>query len=245
MKRNALFFILLVFVFPLYSQDSKDNLDKSNSLESYYIENAMDFTIAGDNENAIKQLDRAIETNPKFTSAFIMRGDIKSQMKDYKGAMDDYDRAIDINPGDPEAYKSRGNVKVKLEDFTGAINDYTLAIEKNANDAEAYNFRGIAMATAGNYDGAIKDYNNALELNPKYSEAFANKADAKIHLGKYFDAIKDCNFAIQFSGLAFAYYLRGLAKANLSDKMGGCMDMSKSGELGYQDAYIMIKKYCQ
>ncbi len=245
MKRNVLFFLLLVFVLPLYSQDSKDNQDKTSNPESDYIENAMDFTIAGDNENAIKQLDKAIAVNSKFTSAFIMRGDIKSNTKDYKGAMDDYNRAIEIDPSDPEAYKARGTVKVKIQDYTGAINDYSLAIEKNSNDAEAYNFRGVAMATSGNYDGAIRDYNNALELNPKYAEAFANKADAKIHLGKYFEALKDCNFAIQFTELAVAYYYRGLAKVNLGDKMGGCLDMSKSGELGYQDAYIMIKKYCQ
>ena len=243
MKRNVLLFVLLLFVFPIFAQVNKDN--EEGGKESDYLENAMDFTIAGDYENAIKQLDKAIAINPKFTSAFVMRGDVKSQMKDYKGAILDYNRAIEVDVNDPEAYKSRGNAKVKIQDLTGAINDFTLAIEKNSNDAEAYNYRGMAMAAGNNYEGAIKDYNNALELNPKYSEAFANKADAKIHLSKYFEAIKDCNNALQFTELAVAYYYRGLAKVNLGDKMGGCLDMSKGGELGYQDAYNAIKKYCQ
>ena len=242
MKKNVLLFILLVFVFPIYSFSQEQS---DGGAEQDYLENAMDFTITGDYENAIKQLDKAILANPKFTSAFTMRGDNKVHLKDYKGALQDYNRAIDIDPNDAEAYKSRGNVKVKILDFTGAISDFGIAIEKNSNDAEAYNFRGMAMAASGNYEAALKDYNNALELNPKYSEAFVNKADALIHLNKFFEAIKDCNFALQFTELPVAYYFRGLAKVNLGDKMGGCLDLSKAGEQGYQDAYLIIKKYCQ
>ena len=82
-------------------------------------------------------------------------------------------------------------------------------------------------------------------LSPRNPNTYAEYSNTLVLEGKYFEALKDCNFAIQFTELAVAYYYRGLAKVNLGDKMGGCLDMSKSGELGYQDAYIMIKKYCQ
>ena len=41
-----------------------------------------------------------------------------------------------------------------------------------------------------------------------------------------------------------AYSNRGIAKLNLKDKNGACLDWSKAGELGYEEAYDMIKKNC-
>ena len=43
---------------------------------------------------------------------------------------------------------------------------------------------------------------------------------------------------------AMAFCNRGLAKIKLNDKNGGCLDLSKAGELGFQAAYESIKKYC-
>jgi len=43
---------------------------------------------------------------------------------------------------------------------------------------------------------------------------------------------------------AEAYTYRGLAKINLNYKDGGCLDFSKSGELGHEEAYDHIKEYC-
>jgi len=41
-----------------------------------------------------------------------------------------------------------------------------------------------------------------------------------------------------------AYYNRGLTLIYLQDNEKGCLDMSKAGELGMQEAYPVIKKYC-
>ena len=42
-----------------------------------------------------------------------------------------------------------------------------------------------------------------------------------------------------------AYFNRGLVLIYLKDKEKGCIDMSRAGELGIQDAYGIIKKYCE
>ncbi len=69
---------------------------------------------------------------------------------------------------------------------------------------------------------------------------------AKINLGDNRGAIQDCNVAIELDPKgALAYYNRAGAKINLGQKDSGCLDLSKAGELGYMDAYDLIKKYCQ
>jgi len=42
-----------------------------------------------------------------------------------------------------------------------------------------------------------------------------------------------------------AYFDRGLAKLNLGQKDSGCLDLSKAGELGHEEAYNLIKDFCK
>jgi hypothetical protein len=44
--------------------------------------------------------------------------------------------------------------------------------------------------------------------------------------------------------LQYYRYYRGLARIALGQKDDGCLDLSKAGEFGYEDAYEMIKTYC-
>ena len=41
-----------------------------------------------------------------------------------------------------------------------------------------------------------------------------------------------------------ALMARGVAKYNLEDKEGACLDWSKADKLGDADAYVLIKEYC-
>jgi hypothetical protein len=67
----------------------------------------------------------------------------------------------------------------------------------------------------------------------------------KSALGDQRGAIQDCTSAIKLNPkYAEAYYVRGLIKHSLGDENGGCLDLSKSGELGYTQAYKVISDYC-
>ena len=83
------------------------------------------------------------------------------------------------------------------------------------------------------------------DINQTVQE-YINSARTKLDLGDYTGAIQDyTNFITLNPDDALAYCTRGAAKYNLGDKNGCCLDFSKAGELGYEDAYDLIKKYCQ
>ena len=42
-----------------------------------------------------------------------------------------------------------------------------------------------------------------------------------------------------------AYFDRGLVLIYIKDKEKGCIDLSRAGELGVEDAYAVISKCCE
>ncbi|MFH2141022.1 MAG: hypothetical protein ABIJ97_01270 [Bacteroidota bacterium] len=65
------------------------------------------------------------------------------------------------------------------------------------------------------------------------------------NIKKFDEALKAFNNAINESSEdGELYYWRGITKLNLEMKNEGCIDLSKAGEYGIEDAYEIISKYC-
>ena len=147
-------------------------------------------------------------------------------------------------------YYERGLAKEELKEYKGAIADYTKAIGLNPKYSEAYSGRGFVKGELNDHIGAITDYNKALENSPEsiedYYGIYSGRGSAKYNLKDYRGAIEDLTKAIEASPKhEYIYMLRGYAKIKLNQKESGCLDFSKSGELGNKEAYEAIKKYCQ
>ena len=54
----------------------------------------------------------------------------------------------------------------------------------------------------------------------------------KSYANKYYEKFDFCDY----------FYF---SKLKLGQKESGCLDLSRAGELGYNEAYEAIKKYCQ
>ncbi len=66
----------------------------------------------------------------------------------------------------------------------------------------------------------------------------------KFTLKNFSGAIQDYNKAIKLNpNDARAYMGSGLAKILSGQKNSGCLDLSKAGELGFSEAYDLIKQY--
>jgi Flp pilus assembly protein TadD len=111
--------------------------------------------------------------------------------------------------------------------------------------ADEYFNRAFDKANLEDDRGAIDDYSKAIELNPNDADAYVNRGLGKARLEDYRGAIADFTKAIKLNpNVAVAYYNRGVAKEILGQKDEGCMDYRKAGELGYYQAYDVIKEYC-
>jgi len=82
------------------------------------------------------------------------------------------------------------------------------------------------------------------DLDPNDAIAYGNrgvsKGILKIIKNQLWTSIRQLN-SIQN---LLTHFLIEVSKIFVNDKYGGCLDLSKAGELGHPRAYEMIKNYC-
>ena len=173
MKKNVLFSVaLIICALASFGQSVKDLTQKG--MELYEKREFME---------AILNLNKAIETDPKYAQAYFVRGNIKAVFEDYHGAMKDYNSAIENNPKLADGFFARGNVKTKLQDYYGAIADYTSAITLNENYVDAYFSRGRAKQFLQAYEDAINDCTKIIQINPKSKDAYYMRGLLRLEFG--------------------------------------------------------------
>ena len=117
----------------------------------------------GDADRADALFSRAIALRPKFGEAYLQRGMLRSQKKQYGPAVEDLDRAVEFLPGQWTALVERGRNKLRLNRNEEAVADLSLAIVQ-VPMAEAYYLRAIGEFRSGRMREATLDCSLALRL---------------------------------------------------------------------------------
>jgi tetratricopeptide (TPR) repeat protein len=219
------------------------------SADEYFIAGFNKFVepgadVAAGKRAAIQELTKGIQINPRYTSAYFVRGYVYGQLLESRKAVSDYNKTITLDPQDANAYYNRGNLKGgKLNDIQGALADYNQAIILNPQFAEVYNNRGnLKKNKLNDIQGALADYNQAITLSPQSAVAYNGRGNLKQDkLNDVQGALADYNQAITLnSQYAEAYNSRGnLKKEKLNDTQGALADYNQSITLNprYADPY--------
>ena len=96
------------------------------------------------------------------------------------------------------------------------------------------------------YSDAIQDMKEAIKVVPDIPYMYFNLGNLYCLSSEHVVSIENYTKAIElYPNMGDAYFNRGLVLIYLKDKEKGCIDLSRAGELGVQDAYGVIKKYCE
>jgi tetratricopeptide (TPR) repeat protein len=194
--------------------------------------------------NQITDYSKAIELNPKYIAAFMLRASCKEGIKDYEDSILDATKAIELDSNNAFMYMLRGNTKSLMSNYKGAIEDYSKAIKLEKDDGlwqDYFEYRGIAKMNLQNYREAIKDFTRAIEFDSKKLPLYTNRGLSKYKLKDYQGAIIDYSKAIELnSKVASSFYYRGESKNNNKDYEGAIADFTKAIELDPKNSIYYI-----
>ncbi len=211
---------------------SLDNCMSQWCSESFYQRALVNFKMEHYDE-AILDFTKTLtdSTFNNFKYCYFYRALCLGESGKYIQAVQDYTKFLNLDKfksvSSAEALYYRGFYKVKLNDNRGAISDYNLAIEM--------------------YSGAYESSKGKNQIYfQKLIDTYITRGLANAEIKKWDDAIDSYNTVIKMKpDYALAYHLKGLSEIGKGDLDAGCLNLSKAGELGSNEAYNDIKLHCK
>ena len=227
-----------------------NRLDDSR-IEAFIAESPLAVKFAAARQGSVRNLSKA-----KDMTAESLRGDrspanlfaralVETLDKQFNSALVCYDEAIGADPDNEFYYINRGALQAEMIDFIASIenNVQVLTLESDKTIKTR-----VQDNVTRNYDytSAIHDMTKAASLDPSFPYIYYNLGNLYCLSNDLPESIAQYTKAINlYPYIGEAFYNRGLVLIYLKDKEKGCIDLSTAGELGINDAYSVIKKYCK
>lgn len=195
----------------------------------------------GDNRNAQRWLDVAIEQAPRSVPALSLRAAQKSRAGDFPAAVADWDAVLRIDPHHLDAHIHRGLLLQKMGRFEDAKASYDEALRRQPMVPMVWHNRATVRQSLGDWLGAKRDYDRAIELGLAEPTAFFNRGLARRALGDFAGAIADLTRALEGRPeMSEAWLNRGLARFDLGDWPAAIADFEKSLALADGSAAVAL-----
>ena len=193
---------------------------------------ALDKSEKGKNQEALEDLNNAIDLDPNYADSYNRRGAIRDELGDKNGALEDYNNAIALDSNYAKPYYNRGRIRRLSGDIQGAIADFNKVIEVEPGFTDAYVLRGLVRYTSSDKSGSIEDFTKTIELDPKHANAYLYRGIARTDLGDKENSSADYNKAIELDPKNVdAYNTRAQFRLVLRDIKGAIEDHTKAIEL--------------
>jgi tetratricopeptide (TPR) repeat protein len=211
----------------------------------YYKNRGLTFIEIEDYDNAISDFNEALIFDSTNSTLYFNRGYTHALSGNYESAIKDYSKAISHDSTNAKVFVNRGDLWSGVEEHQKAIFDFTSALSVNNKDELAYLNRAKVFAKIGMFEQAIDDYSKAIILNPANIEYYFLRGELKVGAAEFLSAAADYTKIISLQpDNGNAYYNRGVCYAYINLKDSACEDLNRAGELGFFEAYEVIRKYC-
>ncbi|MFL5345655.1 MAG: tetratricopeptide repeat protein [Hyalangium sp.] len=150
----------------------------------------------GQLDEAITELEKAKEEDPRSTTIPITLGAVFYEKGDMAGAEKNLSLALTREPSNHEALYYLAMVKSKRAEYTGAVEQMKLAVEKAPNRADYHYALGDIYRKDERYSEAIEEWKKVIELDPKNADAYEALGRVYLDTGKIDDSIKSLEAAL-------------------------------------------------
>ena len=175
---------------------------KSKSPESYYFL-ASQLEKSGKFNGVLAALDQAIFIRDDFGPAYLKKGQILIQLKDYANALEPLYKSRKLDKKNIDVCLSLGDAFIEMQKYDSAMVWYGAALELKSNHIQALIKRGKCHFKMENNRRALMDFEDAIKEDKKSAEAYFYKGKINKALKQTDKAINDFNEALD---LGFSKY---------------------------------------
>jgi Tfp pilus assembly protein PilF len=136
------------------------------------------------NDLALKDLNAALQYNPKLAGAYFERGWVLRNKNEFDAAIADYEHAIQLKPKNTNFYEAKIGALGELHRWNEALDTIRKEISANPNAANAYGLRARIEWTQGETIAALADADRALALDHNNRDAHITRFQSYVRLNK-------------------------------------------------------------
>ena len=205
-------------------------------------------------EKELQKVEAAAWDGEATPEKLFLRALYDNDGKHFNSALNYYGQAIDAASENAAGFNAlysafyhmnRGVLRAEMIEFISSIenNVQVLSMDDSGNTRARVRDQVVRQY---DYTDAIDDMKRAAEIVPDLPYVYFNLGNLYCLSSEHINSIENYTKAIDlYPYMGDAYFNRGLVLIYLKDKEKGCIDLSRAGELGVQDAYGVIKKYCE
>lgn len=177
-----------------------------------------------------------IENFPKFSKAYVLRGQYYKSVNDFSRALKDYNKGLSINSNYADAYIQRGILYYDMQDYIKSENDLLKGTELDSTHHEGLNYLGLLYLNT-NPQKSIYYFKKAIVFNNKKGLYYNNLGYAYEMQKDYENAELFYNKTIEIDSLeTLAYLNRGWLFINNERYLEASNDFMKAVKINPNDA---------
>lgn len=223
-------------------------------LGNLYTARAVGLTKLGRLEEALADLETAMELGGDPVSIFSQRGRAYTKLGQYEQAIQHYSQALQLESSDSFSLFNRGAVYRCIGQSRKAIEDLTHLLSLDPKDSEAHIERAFAFSHIEQFDQAVSDFDVALRHGKEDPDIYLELSSIYYrqgHLAKALDANEkaiqlDANHEIPFGYFQRGYYLlelKDIVQAQTAFEQGIHWAVEKKDPLALQDSLEDLEEW--
>ncbi len=148
-------------------------------------------------QDKLKDLNAAIEANPKLTMAYRLRGALYADLQEEEKALADLDKALELEPDHPLTLQLRGIILAEMKRYDEALKVLEKVHELQPQALAPLLEQARILGLQTNFQEALERLDQALKLQPDNPAILVLRASVFIELKELAKALTDLDRALE------------------------------------------------
>ncbi|KAK3214414.1 hypothetical protein GRF29_19g73426 [Pseudopithomyces chartarum] len=156
--------------------------------------------LRGDNEDALKDMDKSVELQQSLTQSFIKRASMHLELglaANPAAAEADFEAALEQNKDDPDIYYHRAQLHFIKAEFGEAAKDYQKSIDLDKDFIFSHIQLGVTQYKMGSIASSMATFRRCMKNFPQVPDVYNYYGELLLDQQKYQEAIEKFDTAVE------------------------------------------------